>query len=73
MTDAINREIVGVRIKLSSPERIREISKGEVKRITTERFVPKKKGCSASVFSDPQRVMSVPAENTNAAVQNSAE
>ena len=35
MTDAINREIVGVRIKLSSPERIRELSKGEVKKPET--------------------------------------
>ncbi len=35
MTDATNREIVGVRIKLSSPERIRELSKGEVKKPET--------------------------------------
>jgi len=35
MTDAKNREIVGVRIKLSSPERIRELSKGEVKKPET--------------------------------------
>ena len=70
------KEIIGVRIKLATSERIREISSGEVKKPETINYRtlrPEKEAYFAREFSDLLAVMSVPAENISAADLNFAE
>ena len=59
------REIVGVRIKLASPERIRELSSGEVKKPETINYRtlrPEKDGLFCERILAQQRVTNVPVE-----------
>jgi len=58
MTTVANREIVGVRMKLSSPERIRELSRGEVKKPETINYRtlrPEKDGLFCERIFGPTR------------------
>lgn len=71
MAANVHHEIAGIRMRLSSPGRVRELSSGEVKSLkplTTERSAPKRTDSSASVYLVQQRAMSAPAVNISAVV-----